>query len=190
MPAFVQSIIGPMGSGKTGELLQIYNKYKIFTRVLCVKHTSDTRYGSAHYIRSHTGAQIQAHCATALLSKTLNRAIKEALEKGPVVILIDEAQFFNDAPLFVKVWEHDERLRIYFAGLESDFKRSPFPVVGKLMALSDEVKRMSSTCEPCAKNNKPFVCANFTRKKSADTREVAGFDLYEPVCRQCVLEAV
>ena len=42
---YLKIILGPMFSGKTTELIRIYNKYKLKKKVLVINHKSDSRYG-------------------------------------------------------------------------------------------------------------------------------------------------
>ena len=42
---YLNIIMGPMYSGKSTELIRIYNKYKLKKKVLVINHKSDNRYG-------------------------------------------------------------------------------------------------------------------------------------------------
>ena len=43
-------VIGPMYSGKSTELLRIYNKYKRNYNIIAFNHKADNRYGDLHVI--------------------------------------------------------------------------------------------------------------------------------------------
>ena len=94
---YLHLILGPMFSGKTTELIRIYNKYTACgIKCLMINHGSDTRYSDEGHVTSHSKGQI----------KSLNLIKLEHLA-GTFgyydVILINEGQFFSDLYDVVKM---------------------------------------------------------------------------------------
>ena len=175
---FVRAIIGPMGAGKTTALLRCVDIPDIETVV--VKHASDDeRYGKG--LRTHDGRTVDAISTNKLVSPVVFCAVREALQRSianamSTFILCDEVQFFDpeDVSAFVKTFEKSA-VQMHFAGLESDCHRQPFLATSTLVALSDDVQRMSGTCASCHRANS----SKFTRLKDKTQSElgVGGFEV-------------
>lgn len=189
--AYVKSIVGPMGACKSGELLRLREKYSILpdTFILCLKHRHDeARYDSGHYIQTHNGSKAKAMSVGHLLSSEVFNVMKANGGAKLMVVLVDETQFFDDAAAFVKCWERKGNLHMYFAGLESDFSRNPFENMNRVVCLSDEVERKTAVCTECFERDGVTREAVFTKRREHDdvnVIKIGGFELYEPVCRQC-----
>src|SRR6185437_11637273 len=71
----------------------------------------------------------------------------EAAE-GAVLLAVDEAQFLA-GELVVALQELGARMPVVAAGLDLDFRGSPFEATALLQAAADVVERLSSTCGSC-----------------------------------------
>lgn len=171
---FVQAILGPMGSGKTSELLRLANLPNAETIV--IKHANDdSRYGSG--LRTHDGFFVNALSLNKLVSSEVFCSVRAAIQRSfetnySVRVLVDEVQFFSaeDVSNFIKLFENSF-VEMYFAGLESDCFRNPFPATAALTVLSDDVRRLSGSCAKCFLPN----TSRFTRLKRGFSAEVNDF---------------
>ncbi len=182
-------IIGPMFSGKTTELIRIYNKYNITTpnskensQIMVINHISDKRY-SNDSVCSHNLEQINS-----ISLKNLNdyySLFKNGYEDCNNIILIDEAQFFEDLYDFCKNIVDTTNKTIYVFGLSGDYKREKFGQILDLIPIADNIKHLKALCYNC----QIFKEASFTKRVVNDKKQISvgGNDKYIAVCRDCYL---
>jgi thymidine kinase len=172
--SYLEVIIGPMFSGKTSKILDIYKKC-IFCKipVLIINHKLDTRY-SYDSLSSHDN--LKAPC---IFSKTLLTSEIDLLNIE--VILINEGQFFDDLYLFVEKYIQQNK-QIYVCGLDGDFEKKKFGQILDIIPLSDKVTKLTALCSICKNGTKAIFS-----KRLTDEREqtVIGTNSYIPVCRIC-----
>jgi thymidine kinase len=97
------------------------------------------------------------------------------------VIGIDEAQFFDSSIVQLTVELVHLGKRIVLAGLDTTFTGDPFGPIPALMAIADEVTKLSAVCIVCG------APAIHTQRLSA-SRElvvVGAAGIYEARCRSC-----
>ena len=176
MSGYLELIIGPMFSGKTSKLLEIYKQF-IFCgiSVVIVNHAIDTRYGNT-MLSSHD--KVTAPCIRAT---TLDEARKTNIFQDTEVILINEGQFFDDLYEFV-VDMLQENKKVYICGLDGDFKRKPIGTILNLIPLCDNVTKLKSMCSICHNGTPGIFSMRLTEEKS---QILVGVDNYVPVCRMC-----
>lgn len=187
-------ILSCMFSGKTETLLTYARRYTFAKKkIVLVKYSKDNRYNESETNPSETNPcetseKIISHNKTMMnstFSCCLLSEISETNEiKNSDVILIDEIQFFADAPVECEKFANNGKI-VIVSGLNGNFKREEFPVISKLLSLCEEVKMLSSVCSQCGED------AHFTHRndKTNDTIEViGGIGLYEPRCRKCFFE--
>lgn len=188
--AYLEIILGPMFSGKTSKLLQIYDKYKFCNiSVEVINHSVDTRYSLTH-LSTHDKIMIpciQTDSIDAVwnyrdLDSAFGKLAQEHLNlRKAEVILINEAQFFDDLEHCVKDMLRQNK-KVYVAGLDGDFQQKKFGQMLDLIPLCDKVTKLSSLCAKC-KNGEPGI---FTRRLSDEKEQmVVGSENYIPVCRAC-----
>lgn len=175
----LELIIGPMFSGKTTQLLEIYKKCKFCNiESLVINHSFDNRY---HETMLSTHDKIMIPCVqTAKLSDIWepNKFINVN------VILINEGQFFSDLyDVVIDMLKHNKK--IYIAGLDGDFERKKFGQILDLIPLCDKVTKLSSLCSKC-KDGTPGIFSMRLTSEKAQT--VVGSDNYIPVCRKCYVD--
>ena len=176
LPGRLEVITGPMFSGKSEELIRRLKRARIARqRVACYKPDIDLRYHRTA-IASHSE---QTHEATTVATSAhLRDQLLPSLARVDVVG-IDEVQFFDPAiiPLAVELVHLGKRLVV--AGLDTTFAAEPFGPVPTLMALADEVAKLSAVCMTCGS---PAI---HTQRLGA-SRElvvVGAAGLYEARCR-------
>lgn len=190
---YLSIILGPMYSGKTTKLIEIYKKYtNIGTRVLSINYSMDTRYTTKPLIVSHDNNSIPC----VLVSKLSEVFCKDELDKidknnktetgsemfmDAEVILINECQFFPDIVEWVKMAVTVYNKKVYICGLDGDFKRNPFGNWLDLISFCDSITKLYSTCKVCKNNN-----AIFSHRLSNEKEQILiGNDNYIPLCRPC-----
>lgn len=172
-------ILGPMYSGKSTELIRIYNKYSIKKKVLVINHSSDTRYGENKVI-THNNNNIYSVSLDNLTQ------FKNNIHEYQV-ILIDEGQFFNDLYEFCKFISDTTEKTIYIFGLSGDFKRNKFGQILDLIPICDDIKHLKSICNNCSDlNEASFTC----RIDNSNNKQISvgSTEQYIPVCRNCWLK--
>ncbi len=173
----VEVICGPMFSGKTEELIRRLRRAMIAQKaVVCIKPAIDQRFHPTA-IASHSEMSIEA-----IPVKDVEE-IERVLDANSAaeVIAIDEAQFL--APEIVKVVERLVHMgkRVIVAGLDTTYAGEPFAPVPELMAIADEVTKLSAVCMQCGQ---PAIRTQ--RLRGGTERVVVGAgDVYEARCRFC-----
>jgi thymidine kinase len=173
---YLELIIGPMFSGKTSRLVNIYNQYIFCNIPICViNHTIDSRY---HDEMLSTHDKIMIPCIR--VNKLLDIMNKTELINSQVVI-INEGQFFHD--LYEIVFNLlEQNKQIYICGLDGDFKRNKFGQILDLIPLCDKVTKLTSLCSQC-KNGTPAIFSMRITEEKQQT--LVGSANYMPVCRKC-----
>ena len=172
--AYLELIIGPMFSGKTSRLVDVY-KQCMFCNipVTVINHSIDDRYHDT-LLSTHDRVMIPCVKATKLTN------CMDAISNSDVII-INEGQFFEDL-YSVVVSFLDQGKKIYVGGLDGDFERKKFGQILDLIPLSDKVTKLTSLCSIC-KNGSPGI---FSKRITMERKQtVVGSDNYIPVCRKC-----
>ncbi len=176
----LEVIVGCMSSGKSEEMLRRLRRSLIAKRgVIVFKPQIDTRSGNE--VVSRNGQAWEA-----VTIETPEEALSQVLEKH-TVIGFDEAQFFNASILTVTEQLVMQGKRVIVAGLDTDFRGQPFGYIPQLLAMADEVTKLSAICMKCGET------ATRSYRKEATGIEVpaegvvvvAGDVLYEARCRSC-----
>lgn len=155
--------IGPMFAGKTTSMLALADKLRrnnksfiIICHPLCARK---------NYIISHNNESIE--CAVSL---------DIDLTKYEYV-LIDEVQFFDDIVNKLKPLQDK---KIYLYGLDTDYKRRPFPTICDLLSICSKVKKLNGICARCGRKSA------FTERIDKVNDELIDIsNEYLPVCLPC-----
>uniref|UniRef100_A0A6C0KX02 thymidine kinase n=1 Tax=viral metagenome TaxID=1070528 RepID=A0A6C0KX02_9ZZZZ len=197
--AYLEIIIGPMFSGKTSKLLEIYKQCNFCNIPVCVINYADDKRYHNEMLSTHDKVMIPCIQTTDLKqyiysdysSEELNKTgdfdkfdkVQEDTKKvcNSNVILINEAQFFGDLKDFVLTMLKMNK-KIYLAGLDGDFKREKFGEILDLIPLCDKVTKLTSLCGIC-KDGTPGIFS--LRLTDENQQKLIGSDNYIPVCRKC-----
>ena len=173
--SYLELIIGPMFSGKTTRLINIYNKKKSEgKKVKVINYSGDKRY---HDSMLSTHDKIMIPC---VFSNTIKEVCQPPEIHAQDVILINEGQFFPDLYDSVITLVEKHRKEVYICGLDGDFKRCKFGGLLDLIPISDNVIKLHAKCEKCNKN------AIFSKRLTNEEQQVLiGSSNYVPVCRDC-----
>lgn len=177
-PGRIEVITGPMFSGKSEELIRRLKRAQIAKRrVACFKPDLDIRY-HRNAIASHSAQTLEAR--TVANVEELKAVLMPMIDSVEVVG-VDEAQFL-DASL-VPLANELVRLgrRVILAGLDTSFTGEPFAPIPDLMAIADEVTKLSAVCMQCG------APAVHTQRlgSNQDLVVVGAAGVYEARCRAC-----
>ena len=174
---YLEIFIGPMFSGKTSKLIELYKQYSFCNIPLAViNHSLDTRYDNT-MLSTHD--KIMIPC---IQTSTLTLVTNEM--DNVDVILINEGQFFDDLYDFVVDMLKFNK-KIYISGLDGDFKRTKFGKILDLIPLCDKVTKMTSLCSLCKNGTPGLFSMRLTNEKE---QMLIGSSNYIPVCRYCYEE--
>jgi thymidine kinase len=139
---WVHVICGCMFCGKTDEMLRLLRRFSIAgRRVLLVKPRLDTR-TDADRVFSRSGAQHEA--VTVDDSSQIEAAAGEA-----DIVAIEEGQFFDEGLPDVVERLASAGKQVIVTGLDRDFRGIPFGAMPRLMALADQVTKLTAICLVC-----------------------------------------
>jgi thymidine kinase len=188
---YLELFIGPMFSGKTSKLLEIY-KQSMFCNIpiIVINHSADIRYHDTH-LSTHDKTMIPCVQTTELMTiwdyGSIDEPIEEKLYDTHIqfreskVVLINEGQFFPDLlPCVEELLK--EGKHVYVCGLDGDFERKKFGTILDLIPLCDKVTKMTSLCSRCRDGTAGIFSLRITQEK---TQFLIGSDNYIPVCRKC-----
>ena len=181
---YLELIIGPMFSGKTSKLLELYKQCTFCNiPVSIVNHSLDKRYDNS-MMSSHDKVMAPCLQCTELnelwsIDGNINE-IDSGLHKSDV-ILINEGQFFPDL-YDVVVDMLNQHKKVYISGLDGDFTRKRFGSILDLIPLCDKVTKLTSLCSFCRDGTPGIFSMRLTNEKE---QTVVGVNNYMPVCRKC-----
>ena len=186
---YLEIILGPMFSGKTSRLVEIYKQCNFCNiSVAVINHCIDNRYDD-ELLSTHDKIKIPC-IKTEKLFDVWTDCINMEDEVADVprmkvasseVILINEGQFFPDLEDFVKrLLSHNKQ--VYICGLDGDFERKKFGQILDLIPLCDKIHKLTSLCSLCKNGNKGIFSMRLTSEKE---QTVVGSDNYITVCRSC-----
>lgn len=187
-------ILGPMFSGKSTKLIEIYNSYvdnvsydsTSITSSLCssrliINHSSDTRYGVSEIV---THDKIKVPC---LSINDLSDLFAHVNIHDYTHIFIDEGQFFMDLLKIVKILIINYGKIVYIAGLDGDYRQVPFTDSGilELIPYATTITKLTAKCYKCGN------IAQATKRIAANTQQilVGGANDYVPVCIKHINES-
>jgi thymidine kinase len=171
-------IVGPMFSGKTSYLINVYNDcIQNGEKVVVINYKKDTRYDSTR-LSTHDGRS----CPCVFVDSISESLLLEEVQTANVV-LINEGQFFPDIYDKVLPLVDIAKKRVYVCGLDGDFKRERFGRLLDLVPVCDSIVKLTANCYYCSR---PAI---FSHRKS-DSKEqvlIGAADMYVPLCRACYL---
>jgi thymidine kinase len=173
---YLELIIGPMYSGKTSKLLEIYKQCKFCDiPVAVINHSFDKRYHNT-MLSSHDKIMIPCIQTTHLNDICQQKDLQES-----TVILINEGQFFDDLfEVVISLLKMNKT--IYVCGLDGDFERKKFGQIFDLIPYCDKINKITSLCSLCKNGTLAIFSLRITNEKE---QTVIGSENYVPVCRSC-----
>ena len=181
---YLEIILGPMFSGKTSRIIDLYKKYTYCDiPVIVVNHADDTRYDNT-LLTSHDNNKIECvNCHT--IGEIMDNIVLSTKKSN--VILINEGQFFDDLYESVLKLVNEFHCIVYVCGLDGDFRANKFGQMLDLIPHTDCVYKLQSICVDCKNGNKGIYSH---RKTNESSQKLIGVDTYEPLCRRCYLNKI
>ena len=176
-------IAGPMFAGKTEELLRRVHRARLAgLEVEVVGHRLDVR-GGADRLSTHTGRSTPARMLER--AEELRGALGTDVSRRPDIVAVDEAQFFG--PGLVPEIEAllGSGVQVEVAGLCVTYDGGPFEPLPTLMAMAEEVVKLTAVCTVCGADAAFHVrlIADGTPALSATAAQVGGAESYQARCR-------
>lgn len=179
LSGWIEVVCGSMYCGKTEELIRRVRRSEIAKqKVQAFKPIIDTRYYPED-LSSHTGIRYKAIRAEG------SAEIVHHVDVDTLVVAIDEVQFFDEGIFDVVQGLADRGKRVICAGLDMDFRGTPFGIMPRLLAIAERVEKLTAICVKCG--------GPATRSQRLIDGKPAGWDdpivlvgstdAYEPRCR-------
>lgn len=167
-------ICGPMFSGKTTELLKsiLWNKNGLNKNIAVFKTSFDDRYAQEE-VMNHDGLEAKA------LSVKTWKDVSDDID----VVFFDEVQFFKNPQFDGHLVDivHDLLSRgidVVGAGLDMDADGKPFDITAMLLAMADEVIKLTSHCAVCGQP----ATKTYLKVERTGQVQLGGSESYEPRC--------
>lgn len=176
---FLELVFGPMYSGKTSYLIELYKHAQYCNiPVLVINYAGDTRFTAQSNVVSHDNRVIP--CMSVY---TLRQVAPDQIARAHV-LLVNEGQFFTDLVEHVRYWVDQCGKRVHVCGIDGDFKRLSIGRMLELVPYSDNVVKLKALCGQC-RNGQPAI---FSHRLSDERHQIViGSTNYIPLCRTCFL---
>lgn len=194
--SYLELILGPMFSGKTSRLVEVYKQCQFCNiSVAVINHVIDNRYDeellSTHdkvkipCIKTERLRDVYFNNENLSLENNIIENIPRIQDKIKIarssVILINEGQFFDDLyEVVVEMLKCGKK--VYVCGLDGDFERKKFGQILDLIPMCDKVEKLTSLCSLCKNGTRGIFSMRLTKETE---QTVVGSDIYIPVCRLC-----
>ena len=187
--------LGPMFGSKSSSLYdELIRRYYGGQKSLMVKKSSDERYDKFKIeTHDHKYSNIENIGQKGIINiYQLNKEINihsvnceflyeiDFLIKDYDVVLIDEIQFYKDAPFYCEKWANCNKT-VICAGLIGTYQRTIFDVVSKLIPRSEYIFIKNAICKDTGKT------ASFSErliKSNNNEVLIGGIETYKPVDRK------
>ena len=178
---YIETVIGPMYSGKSEELIRRVKRAKIAKQNIVVfKPQIDNRYSKKDVV-SHSGDSIEA------IPIDNSNQIYDYIQNDTQVVGIDEVQFFDDEIVDIAIDLANKGIRVIAAGLDMDFKGEPFGPTPRLLAVAEFVDKIQAICSVCGQpaTRSQRLIDGKPAKYDAPIIQVGAVESYEARCRKC-----
>lgn len=174
----ITTFIGPMFSGKSDKLIEIYNSIYNKKTIFTFKPYLDTR--DDCYIKSRNKDNDIPSFSINWFDE-IDNIVHNSKDIGGKVILIDEAQFIKgDCKVLLKL-SILELYDIFISGLNLTTELKPFGSIPNILAISDNIIKLTATCSFCGKQ------AEYTKCLVDKKQDImVGSDKYIPICKDCL----
>jgi len=177
-------IYGPMFSGKTTKLIEIYKKLlKMDKKCIAINYELDTRYGKNKII-SHDGLAIDCYSIINLDDFINNSPTKELIANADY-IFINEAQFFDSIHTSVLYLNETLGKNVILCGLDLDYKRQKFGTMMELVIKATKLFKMTGKCAKCGGAS----CYSHRLVNNTNYFQIfIGTSEYIPLCETCYIK--
>jgi len=179
----LELIIGPMFSGKTSKLIELYNdKCSTFEKDKClaINYALDNRYGEGKIV-SHDGLEIECHCILDL-GDFLDTSETQKIFMKADYIFINEAQFFPNLLSHVRFMVEALNKNVFLCGLDLDFKKQQFGELLDLRPYATSIYKLTGKCNTKFYQNTSQYSHRIVKN---DDLVLIGSCEYVPLCERC-----
>jgi thymidine kinase len=174
-------IYGPMFSGKTTKLIELYNNCVSNygqEKCLAFNYKLDTRYG-INQIITHDGKKID--CISIIdIDNFITNELTRLLILNAQYIFINEAQFFTNIDSVVLHLHNILKKDVILCGIDLDYKREKFGSMMNLVSSATKVYALKGVCKLCA------GASEFSHRTVANSLQILiGYSQYIPLCEKC-----
>ena len=136
------AVAGSMFSGKSTEVFRLIDRAEHAGRqVQLFKPRLDDRWGKVDKVITHAKDERDA------LAVKSAEEILENVDPDVRLIAIDEVQFFDEKIVDVVKELLDRDIEVIVAGLPLDFRGEPFGQMPTLLAMADDITRLTAICK-------------------------------------------
>lgn len=173
-----------MAAGKTGKLIELAKRAEFAKKnVLAFKPSIDTRWDMPDFLvsREKNGEIPKTYPARSVGNalEIVDAVLEKIEQEGKLdYVLIDEIQLFDDSIIDVVRYLVEANIKVIFAGLATDFRGEPFGPMPVLLAISDEIERITAICNYEDENG---ICCG--KEATRTQREINGIpaNYYDPI---------
>ena len=182
---FISIIYGPMFSGKTTKLVELYNLYvKTYGKDKCIaiNYHLDNRYGE-NIIVSHNKQSIECYSVKNIEQFITGETYNIILNAQ--YIFINEAQFFESIDKWVLFLNVNLKKTVILCGLDLDYKRDSFGTMMNLLPYASKIYPLTGLCHNSVNNLCNGLSKYSHRIVNNDTQILIGVHEYVPLCEDC-----
>lgn len=172
----IKTFIGPMFSGKTEHLLDIY--FRIYNKdsIKVFKLLLDTR----DYCLMKSKTYVIEVPAIGITSF---EELLAYIDEKTRIIFLDEVQLIVGEVSVLNYLSIVKDIDIYLAGLNMTAEQEPFLLIPQILAISDKVENIFASCYDCGRE------ATLTYYDGVKNEAIkVGDEGYLPLCRRCLVK--
>lgn len=142
---YIEVVCGPMFAGKTEELIRRINRLEYAKQKYIVfKPHVDNRYGDDLIVSHNKNKKSAINIKS---SKEILNYINDDID----VVIVDEAQFFDNDIVQVVDYLADQGFRVIVGGLDRNFRGEPFGPMPQILAIAEVVTKLTAVCQVSGK---------------------------------------
>ena len=180
--ARLQVVAGPMFAGKSEELLRRVRRARIAgLTVEVVSHSLDDRRGDGQ-VSSHSGLSVPSRSVP-----DVEALVASVQGRGLDLVAIDEAQFFGPGLTAAVDALVKGGVGVVASGLCVTFDGRPFEPLPSLMAIADDVLKLTAVCAVCGEDaafHQRLVATGAGDPLTPTSDQVGGIESYQARCRR------
>lgn len=172
----IKTFTGPMHSGKTEHMLDVYNKIYNKDCIKVFKPLKDTR--DFCVMKSKTYEQ-----EVPAIGINTFEEILEYIDEKTRTIFLDEVQLMDGNLSVLSYLSIASDMDIYLGGLNMTSEQEPFLLMPQILAISDKVDNIPASCYDCGRE---ATLTYFDGEKTDAIR--VGDEGYFPLCHRCLMK--
>lgn len=188
---YLKVVCGSMYSGKSSHLKIDKNDWSSISgiQILVINYVKDDRYTSEDMVMTHNREGVKCVSVERLAEITNGDCYDEfgnvVLPQNYDLILIDEAQFYDDLRDNVIYWVDILCKTVFAYGLDGDFRRKTFGQIHEIIPLADEYIKKKANCMMCNNGTEGlFTWRLEGNDAGAETIQIGAETVYVSLCRK------